>query len=112
MTPGPYQMSNVVGYVVNIISCLYIIVFVVIFCFPYTMPFDAASMNYSSLIAGGLSIFAGVWWFIQGGNYVGPTIGLQAVEPERDTSFNMVSVADVNGLKCATGTGSKVGDKV
>ncbi|PQE26853.1 hypothetical protein CJF31_00003568 [Rutstroemia sp. NJR-2017a BVV2] len=109
MIPGPYQMNNVVGYTVNIISCLYIIVFVVIFCFPYTVPFDASTMNYSSLITGGLSVFAGVWWCIQGGKYVGPMIDLRAVELERNTSFNMGLVADVNGLKRATETVSEAG---
>ncbi|KAM3072348.1 hypothetical protein ACMFMG_009157 [Clarireedia jacksonii] len=112
MTPGPYQMNNVVGYTINIVSCLYIIVFVVIYCFPYTMPFDAVSMNYSSLITGALTIFAGVWWFIQGKKYVGPTIGLQAVELDRDMSSNMVSVGDVNGLKGAIGRVTKGGEKV
>jgi choline transport protein len=112
MVPGPYQMNNVVGYTVNIISCLYIVVFVVIYCFPYTMPFNAASMNYSSLITGALSLFAGFWWFIRGGKYVGPRIGIQAVEMDRNTSFNMGSVADVDGLKGAIETESKGGEKV
>ncbi|TVY83089.1 Choline transport protein [Lachnellula suecica] len=72
MRPGPYKMGNKVGYAVNIISCLYIIVFVVIFCFPYSMPVTAANMNYACLIAGAISIFAAIWWFVKGGKYTGP----------------------------------------
>ncbi|TVY46165.1 Choline transport protein, partial [Lachnellula cervina] len=72
MRPGPYKMGHKVGYAVNIVSCLYIIVFVVIYCFPYSLPVTPVNMNYACLIAGGMSIFAAVWWFIKGGKYVGP----------------------------------------
>jgi choline transport protein len=72
MRPGWFQMHGALGYTVNIISCLYIVVFVVIFCFPYSMPVTAVNMNYASLITGGISIFAAIWWFVKGGKYVGP----------------------------------------
>jgi choline transport protein len=72
MRPGPYQMGNKVGYAVNIVSCLYIIVFVVIYCFPYSLPVTAVNMNYACLITGSMSIFAALWWFIKGSSYVGP----------------------------------------
>ncbi|CAG8979993.1 hypothetical protein HYALB_00005166, partial [Hymenoscyphus albidus] len=55
MTPGPFQMGRRMGYVVNSVSCVYIAVFVVIFCFPYSMPVTAVNMNYSSLIAGAVT---------------------------------------------------------
>jgi choline transport protein len=74
MRPGHFQMSDKVGYTVNIISSTYIIVFVIIFCFPYSMPVTALNMNYASLIIGAISIFAGVyWWFIRN-DYVGPRV--------------------------------------
>lgn len=69
--PGSFQMGKIVGYVVNIISCLYIIVFVVIYCFPYSLPVTAVNMNYACLITGGMSIFAAIWWLVKGGKYVG-----------------------------------------
>lgn len=72
MRPGPYQMGHYLGYTVNIISCLYIVVFVVIYCFPSALPVNAVNMNYSCLITGAISIFAAVWWFVRGGSYVGP----------------------------------------
>jgi choline transport protein len=72
MRPGPYSMSPAVGYTVNIISCLYIVVFIVIYCFPYAIPFNAVTMNYASLITGGLTIFIGLWWLVRGKRYVGP----------------------------------------
>lgn len=72
VTPGWFWMNGVTGYVVNIVTCLYIIVFDVIFCFPYALPVDAKSMNYTSLITGGLCIFVTAWWFARQSEYVGP----------------------------------------
>ncbi|KAJ6191433.1 hypothetical protein N7519_001454 [Penicillium mononematosum] len=70
--PGYFFMNNKIGYVVNSLACAYIIAFAIIFCFPYALPTDAASMNYASLMTGGLSIFITIWWFIHQGSYVGP----------------------------------------
>jgi hypothetical protein len=72
MQPGPFQMNHVVGYVVNIVASAYIMVFVVIFCFPFTKHFDAVSMNYASAIMGGMSLMALVWWVVGSEGYVGP----------------------------------------
>jgi hypothetical protein len=36
------------------------------------MPVTAVNMNYACLITGFISIFAALWWFAKGGNYVGP----------------------------------------
>ena len=60
------------GFVVNGVACLYIIVFVVIFCFPFSMPVSAATMNYASLMTGGLSLFVAVFWVWRKGTYEGP----------------------------------------
>ncbi|KAJ5901550.1 hypothetical protein N7495_002078 [Penicillium taxi] len=70
--PGPFFMNNLIGYIINILSCIYILAFVVIFCFPYALPTDAASMNYASLMTGGLTIFVSIWWFVRRGSYEGP----------------------------------------
>jgi amino acid transporter len=72
ITRGYFWMKGAVGYIVNIVSCIYILAFIVIFCFPYALPTDAKSMNYASLITGGLTIFIAIWWFIHQRHYVGP----------------------------------------
>ncbi|EPE24398.1 hypothetical protein GLAREA_08250 [Glarea lozoyensis ATCC 20868] len=77
MQPGYFHMSSLVGYTVNIIGSAYIIVFVVIFCFPYSMPVTALNMNYASLITGAISIFAGVYWLVVRKDYVGPRVLLE-----------------------------------
>ncbi len=39
-------------------------VWFVIYCFPFGLPTDAGTMNYASLIWGGLTILVTTWWFI------------------------------------------------
>lgn len=72
VTPGWFWMNGVTGYVVNTVTCLYIIGIDIIFCFPYALPVDAKSMNYTALITGGLCLFVAAWWFARQSAYVGP----------------------------------------
>ena len=72
VTPGWFWMKGASGFIVNGISSAYIVVFIVIFCFPFAMPVDAATMNYASLITGGLSLFVLAFWFVRQKDYVGP----------------------------------------
>lgn len=75
--PGPFWMGRYGG-VVNTVSCLYIVVSVVIFCFPYSLPTSAQSMNYTSVITCGLAALVGLWWVVRGRrHYVGPRMDLQ-----------------------------------
>lgn len=72
--PGPFWMGDgVMGMGVNLVACGYIVVTVVIYCFPYEMPTEAGHMNYTCLITGGLTVVAGIWWLVHGRkHYVGP----------------------------------------
>lgn len=72
VTFGPFRMKGWVGYAVNIVACAYLMVWFVIYCFPYALPVDAASMNYSCLIWGAFTVFAGLWWVFGARDYVGP----------------------------------------
>ena len=73
--PGPFFMPGLVGYIVHGVSCSCIITVVIIYCFPYSLPVSALSMNYASLITGGLTIFVAAWWFWVGKRgYKGPPI--------------------------------------
>lgn len=72
---GPFQLKGIWGYVLPIIACSYMIVWFVIYCFPFFLPTEAATMNYASLMWGGLSIFVAAWWFLGARrNYKGPPI--------------------------------------
>lgn len=74
ITPGYFWMKGPIGYIVNILSCIYILAFIVIFCFPASLPTNAQSMNYASLITGGFTIFIAAWWFVRQRHYQGPQV--------------------------------------
>jgi len=71
--PGPFWMKGAFGFIMDGIACTYLIVFVIVYCFPFALPVTAGNMNYASLITGGLSLFVLFWWFWRGSRgYKGP----------------------------------------
>lgn len=84
ITYGPFRLRGILGFIINGIACTYMLVWGVIYCFPYALPTDAQSMNYACLIWGGLTIFVGAWWFGSARRgYQGPTAtgGIRETEP-------------------------------
>ena len=66
-------MKGLLGYAVHGISCSYIAVFIVIFCFPYVLPVEASNMNYSCVILGGFTLVISFFWMVKGRKgYQGP----------------------------------------
>lgn len=66
-------MKGSFGLVMHALACGYMIVFIVIFCFPYALPTNAASMNYTVLVTGAETIVVSMFWFRKGsGGYEGP----------------------------------------
>ncbi|RYO81273.1 hypothetical protein DL762_007219 [Monosporascus cannonballus] len=74
LEPGPFFVRGVPGTVISAVSCGFMMVWVVFYCFPYAQPVTAAGMNYSSLIVGGLTILVGAWWFRIRKTYNGPPV--------------------------------------
>lgn len=72
MTPGWFWMKGGTGVLVNSLACLYITVFVVIFCLPFSLPATLGSMNYASLMTSSLSVFVAAFWFWSREDYKGP----------------------------------------
>jgi len=72
VAPGWFWMKGPLGFIVNGVACLYIIAFNIVFCFPFSLPVDSSTMNYTCLITGGLTIFVALFWFWRKGNYAGP----------------------------------------
>ena len=73
IVPGPFWLKGWIGYFLNTVACSYMIVWAVIYCFPFALPTTAQSMNYCSVIVGGLSIFIAAWWFLGARkDYIGP----------------------------------------
>lgn len=82
ITYGVFHLNRgYLGFVCNAIACAYMIVWFVIYCFPFALPVNAASMNYACLIWGALTIFIVTWWFVGARKgYEGPkTTGGQSV---------------------------------
>lgn len=78
---GPFRMPAPVFYAVACVASAYMLVWVVIYCFPYALPFDATTMNYSCVITGGLTIFQGIWYVvIRKRGYEGPRVMMEEVE--------------------------------
>lgn len=74
ITYGPFHLNyGPLGFLCNAIACGYMIVWFVVYCFPFFLPVDRATMNYASLLWGGCTIIFLGWW-IAGGrkDYVGP----------------------------------------
>lgn len=87
ITYGPFRMKGWVGFVVNGLACSYLMVWFVIYSFPYYLPTEAQSMNYSCLIWGGMTIIVGLWWlFGARKGYEGP-----------HTTGGMLEAEKVNG---------------
>lgn len=73
---GKFRLGPL-GFFLNFISCSYMIVWFVIYCFPFALPVNATSMNYACLIWGALTISIMLWWFLGARKgYEGPkTVG-------------------------------------
>lgn len=92
---GPFRMRGWVGIAVHRASCAYLLVWFVVYSFPYYLPTDAKSMNYSCLIWGGLTGLVGTWWLVGARKgYVGPGAAAEKVGGERGGSFANSSSAD------------------
>ena len=93
VTPGPFFMKGAFGIVMHSITCIYIVVFIVVFCFPYTLPVSASSMNYSCLILGGSTIFITLWWFwISSRGYRGPQDVIHGISSEESLAEEVEEV--------------------
>lgn len=76
ITPGPFWMGRY-GAIVNVVSCAYIVVSCIIFCFPYSLPTSADSMNYTIVITCGLAVLVAIWWLLHGRkHYYSPRVDL------------------------------------
>jgi len=90
---GPFHMKGLLGFVVNSVACAYMIVWFVIYSFPFALPTSADTMNYACLLWGGFTILVTAWWFFRARKgYVGPPVVDGGVVTEVET------VKKVDGL--------------
>lgn len=74
-------MGRKTGLVVNGLAVVYILVTIVLFCFPITLPVTVHNMNYSSVIAVGLVTLTALWWVVRGRHdYRGPQYSVEIAQ--------------------------------
>ena len=63
---GPFHVRGLLGWLIHGWATGYLIVWFVVYCFPYSLPTNLQSMNYSVLIWGGLTVVGWIWWMASG----------------------------------------------
>jgi choline transport protein len=78
---GPFRMPDPVFYTVASVASAYMCVWIVIYCFPFAVPFTAQTMNYTSAMTGGCTILLAGWYlWIRERGYVGPRALVEEAE--------------------------------
>ncbi|KAG6012443.1 hypothetical protein E4U41_005328 [Claviceps citrina] len=71
---SPYSLGRF-GTAVNVVCVVWILLALVIFCMPVTLPAEAATMNYASVVFAGFAAVAVVWYLVYARhNFRGPPV--------------------------------------
>ncbi|EYE92451.1 putative GABA permease [Aspergillus ruber CBS 135680] len=64
------------GYAINAITVCWIVLAVVLFCMPVSLPVNAGTMNYASVVFAGFAAISVVWYFAYARkHFTGPPVG-------------------------------------
>ncbi|CAK7226686.1 hypothetical protein SEUCBS140593_006326 [Sporothrix eucalyptigena] len=76
-----FNLGKTFGTFVNIFSVAWIVLYIVLFCFPLSIPTSAMGMNYVSVVFVASMIFIGGLWWGAGKrtSFVGPQIGCEVL---------------------------------
>ena len=67
------------AYPVMAIACAYVLVFNIIYMFPYTYPVTLETMNYVCVMTGGITVLLTAWYLWKRTHgYTGPRVALEA----------------------------------
>jgi amino acid transporter len=76
---SPYPLGRF-GILINVICVVWICFAVVIFCMPYSLPIDASTMNYASVVFAGFATIAVIWYFVYARhNFTGPPVSREDI---------------------------------
>ncbi|KAJ5677103.1 uncharacterized protein N7477_002736 [Penicillium maclennaniae] len=68
------------GFVINAITIAWIVLAVVLFCMPYTLPVTASGMNYASVVFAGFAGISIIWYFAYARkHFTGPPVSKEEV---------------------------------
>lgn len=83
------------GFAINILTICWICLAVVLFCMPVSLPVEAATMNYASVVFAGFATISVVWYFIRGRkDFNGPPVPVDADPLDIGVARGEVSVAE------------------
>ncbi|KAK5123578.1 hypothetical protein LTR85_002616 [Meristemomyces frigidus] len=106
---GPFWMPAAVFYTMAGIACAYIIVFDVIYMFPYVYPVDVLTMNYACVMVGGITVLLTAWYIWKRTHgYEGPNVqqdahddilkGVVGLSPKDEERIRRASMASVRSV--------------
>ena len=101
---SPYPLSRF-GTLINLICVVWILFALVIFCMPASLPVDAGTMNYASVVFAGFASVALVWYFAYARkNFRGPPVANEdglgpsiAVDQQAAADADAAAAAAVGG---------------
>ncbi|TQN68133.1 Choline transport protein [Colletotrichum shisoi] len=71
---GPFHLGKA-GNIINGLAVLFIVLFDVLFCFPFVLPTTEATMNWSGVILVGTVAITALWWMVHAAeHYPGPKV--------------------------------------
>lgn len=72
---GPWRVPGWLGIANNLYACAYMVFVIFWSVWPPETPVDAATMNYSVVVTGGVLLLSAIWYFVGGKKvYKGPTV--------------------------------------
>ncbi|KAJ9158538.1 Amino acid transporter [Coniochaeta hoffmannii] len=92
---GPFHLGKY-GYAINIIAVLFICLFNVLFCFPFSIPTTAEVMNYNSVILAGVVALTAFWWVVHANrNYPGPKVMTMYIHDDQPVTVTPAQAAEI-----------------
>ncbi|KAI5841447.1 GABA permease [Morchella snyderi] len=71
---APFSLGKF-GMTINVLSIIWILLAIVLFCMPVAIPVTAPGMNYASVVFAGFTVVSAAWYFIRGRKaFKGPPI--------------------------------------
>lgn len=79
LTWGPWRVPGFLGTLINAFGCVYLLIVGTFAFFPPTKEVNGATMNYSSLVMGSVTIFSAAYYVFWAHGYDGPIIETRSI---------------------------------
>ncbi|KAG8932771.1 hypothetical protein FRC03_003310 [Tulasnella sp. 419] len=86
------------GFIINIITVLWITFAIVLFTMPTAIPVTPTTMNYASVVFAGFTLISAIWYAVWGRtNYRGPHVTIADMGLAMDSDEHVIPVTDKYG---------------